>query len=295
MQDYLTFGLEFKPLKHLISLLKNADFNCIRLEFSAEMVQKNPVVRQELLRPNPQLIGKTAIEIYQIIVKELTDNGLMVILDYHMLDAGWCCDPFDENGLWYNSRWPEDQVIEMLSRMVEINKNNSMVIGVDIRNEIRPIIKFTYFLGHKFFDPINSHHPTWGTGLKSDWAGAAERFGNKVLEINPNLLVFIQGMFILEPRDIKIITKGAIPKFPQTLKDVARKPLQLIVPNKLVYSAHDYVWHYNVDDWEKFTYEDYKKEAEKNWGFITKDYPLFLGEFGAHLFNIRNQSYKRRA
>ena len=85
MQDYLTFGLEYQPVTYLVSMIKKARFNCVRLEFSAEMVLKNPIVNPDLLKPNPNLIGKTAIQIYQYIVDQLTSQKIMVILDYHVI------------------------------------------------------------------------------------------------------------------------------------------------------------------------------------------------------------------
>ena len=33
--------------------------------------------------------------------------GRMVLLDNHMSDGDWCCSLTDQNGLWYNDRWPE--------------------------------------------------------------------------------------------------------------------------------------------------------------------------------------------
>ncbi|KAJ3256001.1 hypothetical protein HK103_005808 [Boothiomyces macroporosus] len=296
MEDYLAFGLEFQPVQRIINLIKLGGFNCVRFEFSAEMVLKNPKVDSELLKPNPEYIGMSAIEIYQDIVKLLTDQQVMVILDYHMMDAGWCCDPLDENGLWYNKRWSESSVLEQLKVMVELNKNNPFVIGVDVRNEIRPVIKFYTVLGKRILDPINTHHPTWGTGLKSDWAQASERFGNELLKINPDLLIIIQGMFVLDSDHIKLILEGTKPKdlkFPQQLKGVKNRPIELIYPNKLVYSSHDYSWHYLFNrPWKDVTYEEWKEEAESNWGFITKDHPLFLGEFGTtHYERALNRPY----
>ncbi|CAE7684055.1 unnamed protein product, partial [Symbiodinium pilosum] len=31
---------------------------------------------------------------------------LLVFLDNHVSDGTWCCSDVDQNGLWYNSRWP---------------------------------------------------------------------------------------------------------------------------------------------------------------------------------------------
>ena len=41
------------------------------------------------------------------VVNALTSAGIMVILDNHMSNAGWCCSTTDNNELWYNSSYPE--------------------------------------------------------------------------------------------------------------------------------------------------------------------------------------------
>jgi hypothetical protein len=40
--------------------------------------------------------------VYTACVQALTDVGLMVIPDCHLLFEGWCCSADDGNGLWWN-------------------------------------------------------------------------------------------------------------------------------------------------------------------------------------------------
>jgi len=47
----------------------------------------------------------------------LTKFGIAVILNNHISDAGWCCNDFDENGLWHNNHYSTDQWIGALSEM----------------------------------------------------------------------------------------------------------------------------------------------------------------------------------
>ncbi|KAJ3324775.1 hypothetical protein HDV06_006083 [Boothiomyces sp. JEL0866] len=289
MQDFLTFGLEFQSVEYLVSLIKKANFNCIRLEFSAQMIRDNPVVNAALLKPNPSLIGKTAIDIYQHIVSVLSANEIMVILDYHMMDAEWCCVPDDDNGLWYNERWTEESVMQQLGTLVQLNAKNPWVIGVDLRNEIRPALYYFDLFGKKVLNPFKTQYPTWGTGLKTDWKAASERFGNMVLSYDPNALIFIQGLFVLDTTMITSILSGTADlqhlRCPQNLQGVFLQPVSLNVPNKVVYSVHSYEWFYNFKDWSNTTYEQWRDAVNTDWGYLLKDHPVWLGEFGTNVYN----------
>lgn len=201
-----------------------------------------------------------------------------------MMDAKWCCDPFDDNGLWFNSRWSEAQVQAQLETMVRLNANNPWVIGVDIRNEIRPNIHLTTVFGHTVLDPVHTHYPTWNTGLESDWKAAAERFGNLVLANGPNMLVIVQGIFVFQWRDLVDLLGGQTDfshlHFPQSLRGVANAPIKLNIPDRVVYSAHDYSWHYDVRDWSQVSYDTFKGWVNRDWGYVMAHYPVFMGEFG---------------
>ena len=76
--------------------------NCIRLTFSVQMYFDNNVIDKELIKANPDLYGKTAMEIFDITVKELTRAGLMIILNNHTSTSQWCCSPSDGDGLWWS-------------------------------------------------------------------------------------------------------------------------------------------------------------------------------------------------
>jgi endoglucanase len=66
------------------------------------MFYKNNVIDHELIKANPELHGKTAMEIFDYTIDVLTKTGLMVILNNHTSKSQWCCSPSDGDGLWYN-------------------------------------------------------------------------------------------------------------------------------------------------------------------------------------------------
>jgi hypothetical protein len=51
------------------------------------------------------------------------------------------CALQDENGMWYNSRWSEQQWLDSWSIVAKRYANNSVVIGAGLRNEPRPTLK----------------------------------------------------------------------------------------------------------------------------------------------------------
>lgn len=148
-------------------------------------------------------------------------------------------------------------------------KDNLMVIGNDLRNEPRP-------------DKKNGTIPLWGTGMPSnDWRMAATKAGNAVLALNPDQLIFIEGLL------------GGI------MTPAYFAPVKLDVANRLVYSAHAYSWTYNF----RF-YKMYEIVYDLIFGFVTKsedqEYsaPMWVGEFGTNdnkkYWNATNRYIKER-
>ncbi len=105
--DYVVEGLQAQPLNSIVGTIKGLGFNAVRLLWSNQMVESNPVVGNYALAANPSLEGENALTIMDTVVNALTSAGIMVILDNHMSNAGWCCSTTDNNELWYNSSYPE--------------------------------------------------------------------------------------------------------------------------------------------------------------------------------------------
>ena len=92
-------------------------------------------------------------------IQELTNAGLMVYLSNHTSKSQWCCSNFDGDGLWWNQQYSEESFFECLKGMAKRYRNKKGVIGIDLRNQIRPN-------GWKY--------PSWGDNNKeTDWRLAA--------------------------------------------------------------------------------------------------------------------------
>ena len=138
------------------------------MPFSLELLYKNPVVADEAVAANPNLFGNTALEVFDKTVESLTKAGVAVILNNHISDAMWCCSDWDGNGLWYNTNYNTDQWTAAVVGVSARYKDNKLVIGNDLRNEIRN-------------DAKNGHYQSWGNGSQNDWKLAATNCGNQIL------------------------------------------------------------------------------------------------------------------
>lgn len=100
-------GLEMRPMRDIaVDIRYKFKMNCVRLPYSLQLYFYNKVVEPKYLKANPELIGKTAMEIFDITVKTLTDVGLMVILNNHTSTSMWCCSNDDGDGLWWTYEFP---------------------------------------------------------------------------------------------------------------------------------------------------------------------------------------------
>jgi endoglucanase len=128
-------GLECRPLRDIAEDIRyKFKMNCIRLTYSLQLFFDNNVVDAKYLTANPDLIGKTSMEIFDITVQTLTDVGLMVILNNHTSTSQWCCSNDDGDGLWWSREYPEYKFFDCARDFAIRYKDNPRVIGMDLRN-----------------------------------------------------------------------------------------------------------------------------------------------------------------
>jgi endoglucanase len=249
--EFVVGGLDRQPLSRIARTIRRGGFNSVRLPWSNQLVEENPVVAPELLSANPRLQGRRALDVLDAVIRELGRNGLMVVLDNHRSRADWCCDEAHGDGLWYTRAYPESAWLADWKRMAARYRHAPNVVAAELRNEIRP-------------DPSLAPGPTtatWGDGNPlTDWRAAAERGGNAVLSANPDLLVIVGGT-----------------EYQGNLTGVAQAPVRLKVPHRVVYAPHDYRWFHSSA--ELADYGAFKAKLDQRWGYI-RSAPLYLSEFG---------------
>jgi endoglucanase len=283
--DYLAHGLWAQDYTTVLNTIKNLGFNVVRIPFSNQMVESNPVPTNYTTYANGQpanaaLAGQTALADLDTIVAYAGSIGLRVILDNHRSEAG---NSNEANGLWYTAAYPQSNWIadwQTLATRYSASKftfnGNPTVIGMDLRNEPH-LIANGYSGGCWTGDTeTNGSYTGCPTSLTSqNWPVAAEAAGNAVLAINPKLLIFVEG------NDCYNNTCGWQGG---NLMGVASNPVVLNVPNQLVYSPHDYGPNLYGQSWFSSNTTQASLDSVWNnfWGYISSNgtAPVWLGEFG---------------
>ena len=248
-------GLWTRNYKDMIDQMSAQGFNTIRIPYSSEMLHTTSAPSGINYALNPDLQGMSRLQVLDQIIAYAGQDGMRVILDHHRSTAG---AGTSENGLWYNSQYSEDQWVSDWQMLATRYKNNPTVIGFDLHNE-----------------PYNG---TWGGGGSNDWARAAERAGNAVLQVNPDLLVFVEGVGTYQ---------GQSYWWGGNLMGVKDRPIVLTVPNHLVYSPHDYPNSVYPQSWFQSANfgANLPNVFRQAWGYIYEQNiaPIYLGEFGTKL------------
>jgi endoglucanase len=162
---------------------------------------------------NPQLEGMTSGAVLDYLVAECAKRGIVILLDMHRMEAAG-----DIPELWYSAKHPESAVATAWRLMARRYAPCWNVIGADLNNEPH---------GCAIWEPGD------GTNLATNWRAAAERLGRVVLEANPRLLVFVEGVE-------RCTSTGDGSWWGGHIGDAASAPVVLPVKDKLVYSPHVY-------------------------------------------------------
>ncbi len=284
--DYLAHGLWAQDYKTVLNTIKSLGYNVIRLPFSNQMVESNPVPSNYTtyangVAANTALAGATALQDMDTIISYAGSIGLRVILDNHRSEAG---NSNEANGLWYTSAYPQANWIADWQAMATRYSasqfsfgGNPTVIGMDLRNEPHLIANGAYSGGCWTGDTeSNGSYSGCPASLTAqNWPVAAAAAGNAILAINPKLLIFVEGN---DCYNNSCAWQG------ENLSGVASNPVVLSVSNQLVYSAHDYGPNLYNQPWFNGSTTATSLGAIWNtyWGYISTagTAPVWVGEFG---------------
>jgi endoglucanase len=262
--NHVVHGLWARDYKSMLDQMKSLGYNTVRMPFSDDIFKAGTMPDSINFSDgkNADLRGLNSLQVLDKIVGHAGQLGLKVILDRHRPDAA------GQSALWYTSAVPESTWIANLKALAARYQGNPTVVGIDLHNE--------------------PHDPAcWGCGdTTRDWRLAAERAGNAVLSVNPDLLIFVEGVQSFN---------GVSGWWGGNLMGVAQYPVRLDVANRLVYSAHDYATSVAQQSW--FNDPSFPANMpgiwDRYWGYIFKQNiaPVWLGEFGTTLQSTVDQRW----
>ncbi|NOT62949.1 MAG: cellulase family glycosylhydrolase [Acidobacteria bacterium] len=260
--NFAPHGLWTRNWKSMLDQIKANGYNTLRLPYSNQLFDAGSVPNSIDYGQNADLQGLSGIQIMDKIVSYCGQLGLRVILDRHAINAGQLSE------LWYNAQYNETRWIHDWKMLATRYNGNATVIGADLHNE-----------------PHGA--ACWGCGdFNRDWRLAAERAGNAIHTVNPNWLIFIEGV---ESHNGDNYWWGG------NLMGAAAAPVRLNVANRLVYSAHDYPATVYPQPW--FFTADYPNNLnavwDAHWGYLHKNNiaPVWIGEFGTKFQTVSDQQW----
>ncbi|MFI9770184.1 cellulase family glycosylhydrolase [Streptomyces sp. NPDC052415] len=235
---------------------------------------------------NPEIAGKTSLEVFDHWLALCKRYGIKVMLDVHSAEA-------DNSGhvypVWWKGTITSEDFYTAWEWVTARYKNDDTVVAMDVKNE---------------------PHGTASTSPRAKWDGSTdqdnfkhvcETAGKRMLAINPNLLVLCEGIEIYPKAGVSwTSTTGT--DYHSTwwggnLRGVRDHPVDLGVHNdQLVYSPHDYgplvhqqPWF--TGDWNRTTLE--RDVWDPNWLYLHKENkaPLVIGEWGGFLDGGPNQKW----
>ncbi|KAK7318678.1 hypothetical protein RJT34_03383 [Clitoria ternatea] len=260
LEPVVAEGLSKQPLDVISKGIKSMGFNCVRLTWPillitndsfASLTVRHSFQNLGLLQSiagvqtnNPSIIDLTLIQAFQAVVKSLGDNDVMVILDNHITQPGWCCSNSDGNGFFGDKYFDPDLWILGLTKMATLFNAVSNVVAMSLRNELR---------GPK--QNVN------------DWYRYMMKGAEAVHAANPDVLVILSGL-----------------NFDKDLSFIQKRPVNLTFKGKLVFEAHWYAFTDGqawVNGNPNQVCGQVAGNMMRTSGFLVgQGWPLFVSEFG---------------
>ncbi len=284
-------GLWSVNLENTIDAIAGRGINLLRVPISTELLyewqQGQSGTAQVNTHTNPNLIGATTLDVFDALVAASRNAGLKILLDVHGAEA-------DNMGhiypMWYKGQLTDEVFYSTWEWVTERYKNDDTIIAFDLENEPH---------GKPWSD---NEYAKWDNSTDvNNWKYACETAANRVLDINPNMLVMCEGIESY-PIDGTTWNSNSDNDFHNNwwggnLRGVKDYPVDLgDRQSQFMYSPHDYgplvfqqPWFY--PGFNKDTlYQDVWKD---NWMFIHEDNiaPLLIGEWGGFMDGGDNETW----
>ncbi|KAI9174384.1 hypothetical protein LWI28_016551 [Acer negundo] len=145
----LAEGLDKKPLRDIVAMVSELQFNFVRLTWATFMFTRYGQVlsridslglreaKDGILKNNPVILNMALVRAYETVVDELGAQGLMVVLDNHFSKPYSCCQYNDGNGFFGDNHFHPQEWLEGLITVANGFKTKNQVVAMSLRNEQR--------------------------------------------------------------------------------------------------------------------------------------------------------------
>ena len=324
-------GLYAADINVFVENIANHGINIVRMPISTELLcswmNGEPLeVKSMNCYANPELSkngdgkdpAKNSMEIFDIIMQKMKKYGIKVMVDVHSPAAHnsghnynlWYYDASAADadnmavGAYSGEQITWDMWKDSITWLADKYKNDDTLIGYDLKNE--PHGKRGY---NGTTCPTDIAKWDDSTDL-NNWAYSATECANSILDVNPNALIFVEGVeqypktekgYTYDTADIWQAPADVSPWYGAwwggNLRGVRDYPIQPDSgTSQIVYSPHDYgpsvynqTW-FDKDFTEQTLLDDYWYDT---WAYINAEdiAPLLIGEWGGHMDGGKNEKW----
>jgi aryl-phospho-beta-D-glucosidase BglC (GH1 family) len=260
--------------KEQIAEIKSLGFNAIRVPFVPDtLYNRTPVDQLSYVDPgrNPELLGKTPLQVLDLWMAEADRQDLYVLLDFHSVSmlrqypTWFVSNPVDFDLVYNQQAYTKENWTRDLALVAKRYAHLSHFFGIDIYNEPNGIVRWSS-------GDANAPNPIYF------WKAAAELASAAVLAANPRLLIFVQGINgNFDGRE----TSGIPMNWGEDFQPQAYQPLNIPI-GKLVLTPHTYGPDVYVKS--SFNAADFPANLPAYWetlfGQFSQLHPIVVGEWG---------------
>jgi endoglucanase len=261
----------FKGIDENLQQIRAAGFNTVRVSWT-----------------DASLRSPVDMATYRRLVQAAGPAVLRIIFDHHQNEgtasAGWACAGQQVNGLWFDQGPGTNGTNGCGDRGTvtasDFQRNsasfaanwagNSTVIGFDLHNEPLTI----------------KGNINWGQGGPTDIHAMCTNVGNAIQAVDPGALIICEGPMNYSG---SFAGSGIAPE--GDLTAVRRKSDVLGIPDKIVYSVHEYPSE--ISDVRIDSGSEYVLRMNHSWGYLISENiaPVWIGEMGSSMTNARAEAW----
>ncbi len=304
-------GLWGTELDSTLKSVADRGINLLRVPISTELlyswmqgkpaddINVNWYMNPGLVKPDGT--NMNSMEVFDETMRICKKYGIKVMVDVHSPDANNSGHFYE---LWYGKAMKDgtmvttDMWIDTWVWLVDKYKNDDTLIAVDLKNEPHGTRGYTKEEPNNFAKWDNTQD-------ENNWKYAAEKCGKAILEVNPNMLIVVEGIeqtpragyTYADPDVWESSDVYAGGWWGGNLRRAKEYPVDLGEhQSQLVYSPHDYgplvyaqSW-FNKDFTEQTLLDDYWYDS---WAYLEQENiaPLLMGEWGGTLDGGDNEKW----
>jgi endoglucanase len=281
-------GLWSANLTEVTRSMADRGINLVRVPISTQLLLEWKAGRAAVpsgvnTYANPELTGKTTLQVFDAFLALCRQYGMKVMLDVHSAEA-------DNSGhnhpVWWKGTITTEDFYQAWEWVTARYRTDDTLVAMDIKNE-----------------PHGAQNETvrakWDNSTDADnWKNVAQTAARRILAINPKVLVLVEGIQVYPKAGSTWSSPNTNPdlssNFHNTwwggnLRGAAAYPIDLGTnQDQLVYSPHDYGPLVYDQPWFQKPFDKASLTADvwtPNWLYLhdTGTAPLLIGEWGGRL------------